>query len=311
MNFVFITGDLVERALSIEPILKARAGKGDRGLIVLEEFILPHKSAAQAVWRIYRQSGMAYVVYKMVESYGLRLIAKRTQARAEGLVIPTLDYLADRYGLEVVRTQDTNSRATLEAVRSFGPDYIVSLGMQRLKSDLIALPEKGVLNVHLGLLPEYRGLGCYFWPVVEGVSETGSTVHYITDERFDVGDIVAKGAYRIEPGDTIQRLHLQNAAVGGMLLATAVERLERGEIRPIPQGPGAYRSFPTREAVSLFRRNGGRLIRLTDLVGYSRRASLLPGEVSIEWGLEAEVAGAPDGDPGWIGPESARPERSQ
>ena len=60
-----------------------------------------------------------------------------------------------------------------------------------LNATLLALAPCGALNMHGSLLPKYRGRVPINWAIIHGETETGATLHYMT-EKPDRGDIVAQ-----------------------------------------------------------------------------------------------------------------------
>lgn len=75
-------------------------------------------------------------------------------------------------------------------IQSLQPDLIFSAGWRRLLPDsLFSIPKHGVLNLHDGKIPEYRGFAPINWAVINGEDKLGITIHYI-DEGIDTGDII-------------------------------------------------------------------------------------------------------------------------
>src|SRR5687767_14002523 len=75
----------------------------------------------------------------------------------------------------------------LGPLHSARPDLILVWSYtMRLPRPVLALPRLGAVNVHNGLLPEYRGRHVQQWALVNGEQETGLTLHYM-DEGFDTG----------------------------------------------------------------------------------------------------------------------------
>jgi methionyl-tRNA formyltransferase len=82
------------------------------------------------------------------------------------------------------------------------PDFFFSFYYREmLKRELLEIPKHGALNMHGSLLPKYRGRVPVNWAIIHSETETGATLHYMT-EKPDNGDIVARQAVPILPNDT-------------------------------------------------------------------------------------------------------------
>jgi phosphoribosylglycinamide formyltransferase-1 len=104
---------------------------------------------------------------------------------------------------------DSFSRAVFAEIEARDCDLIVLAGFLRL----LRIPEPWlgrVLNIHPSLLPKYGGKGFYgdrvHRAVLEaGESESGCTVHYVTNE-YDRGPIVLQRRVPVRPGDSPDEL---------------------------------------------------------------------------------------------------------
>jgi methionyl-tRNA formyltransferase len=153
-----------------------------------------------------------------------------------------------------------NTGEGLAYVRRFAPDIVVSIRFgQIFKAPLIALPRLGILNLHSGLLPDYRGVLATFWAMLHDEPAIGCTLHKVTDGTIDTGEIVAMHAL---PPDRRRSLLWNIASLytgGTAMIATALEKLERDE--PIPTTPqdsrkGRYFTYPDEAAAARFLAKG-------------------------------------------------------
>ena len=159
-------------------------------------------------------------------------------------------------GIPVRDVADVNAPEFLAELRRLGVDLIVSLNTpQKLKAPLLALPARGCLNVHFGMLPRYRGILPIFYAIMNGERAFGVTVH-LMDERLDNGDIVAQRAVPIEPGDTLETLYPKGFGAASALLAEVLDACERGAVvrKPNPSAEKTYYSYPSRELIREYRR---------------------------------------------------------
>lgn len=80
-----------------------------------------------------------------------------------------------------------NSADSKEYISKF--DFVIGIATSIIKQDILDAPTYGIINVHPGILPEYRGVG-NFWAVMnEDWSNVGCTCHWMTHE-IDVGKII-------------------------------------------------------------------------------------------------------------------------
>ena len=121
------------------------------------------------------------------------------------------------------------------ALAEFAPDLmVVSCFSQRFPRAVLALPLRGILNLHPALLPRGRGPAPLFWTIRNGENVGGVTVH-LMDEGLDSGPIVAQETFPVPDGITGTELELLAAARGAELLALVVDEYVNGRVMPQPQ----------------------------------------------------------------------------
>lgn len=141
----------------------------------------------------------------------------------------------DGSDLPIWTPERINAPDAIETLCRVSPDVIVVMAYgQFLGDDLLTLPPWGCLNVHLSLLPKYRGAAPIQWAIANGESETGITVMRMV-RRMDAGDILDQATQPIQPGDTAERLGRRLAEAAPPLLLNVLERLARGECQARPQ----------------------------------------------------------------------------
>ena len=152
-----------------------------------------------------------------------------------------------------------NSDSGLLTLRASSPDLVVSIRYGTiLKPEAIALPMHGVINLHSGLLPDYRGVMATFWALLNGETEIGTTLHYISDGSIDTGDIIGNTRMPVAVGRSYLWHVLQLYPQACDLLAQKIEEVGRGQLpdsRAQPAG-GNYYSFPGETELETFCRSG-------------------------------------------------------
>lgn len=176
--------------------------------------------------------------------------------------------LGERIGHEIELLSRPNTRRGRERLRATEPDLMLSIRYGGiLRSRAIALPKHGVLNLHSGLLPQYRGVLATFRALLDGQTEIGTTLHTIDDAGIDTGRILGHTRTPVVPERSYLWHVLQLYPAGCRRMLDAVEALRRGEmLEPMPQSEGGtYYSFPTREKLRAFRKAGFSLCDAEDL----------------------------------------------
>ncbi|MBI1748527.1 MAG: methionyl-tRNA formyltransferase [Acidobacteria bacterium] len=136
--------------------------------------------------------------------------------------------VAKSHGLTVYQPNDANSPEFVQLLSGLQPDLIVVVSFRQiLKKALIAVPHKGVINVHPSLLPKYRGRANIAWAIINGESKTGVTVHYI-DEKIDTGPIVVQKEVDILFEDTVATVLDRVTNMYPNALAEALRKVKEG-----------------------------------------------------------------------------------
>lgn len=109
------------------------------------------------------------------------------------------------------------------------PDVIAVFGTSLIKGALLSRGRFGLLNLHGGLSPEYRGADCTFWTLYNGEPDkVGCTLHFI-NEGIDTGRLIAHVCPPVTAADNELTLFWGGVKASAEVYAQAFDRLERGE----------------------------------------------------------------------------------
>lgn len=138
-------------------------------------------------------------------------------------------------GLEVLDPPKLNVDEVREKIKAYNPDVIIVVAYgQFLGSKILAMPRLGCLNVHLSLLPKYRGAAPIHRCVENGDSVSGVTIMRM-DQGMDSGDILMQCTTDILPDETAGSLHDRLSGLGANLLIKCLPKWRSGLIKPIRQ----------------------------------------------------------------------------
>jgi UDP-4-amino-4-deoxy-L-arabinose formyltransferase/UDP-glucuronic acid dehydrogenase (UDP-4-keto-hexauronic acid decarboxylating) len=87
--------------------------------------------------------------------------------------------------------------------------------------------EYGLLNLHGGDLPRYRGNACQAWAILNGESRIAACVHKMISDELDAGYIIARSYLDINENTKIGETWRWLIDVAPKLFATSLNELER------------------------------------------------------------------------------------
>ncbi|MFY9558908.1 MAG: formyltransferase family protein [Terriglobales bacterium] len=142
--------------------------------------------------------------------------------------------VARAYGFPVVTCGDQNSPRAIAQLNQWSPDLAIFTGGNILRDQVLKIPRLGVLNSHLALLPEIRGMSSPEWSLLCGVP-LGITIHFL-DSGLDTGPILVRREFAVAADcDSLADLRNRMIAEGIELIAEAVAGLDRGTVSAVPQ----------------------------------------------------------------------------
>jgi len=128
-----------------------------------------------------------------------------------------------------------NDAEVAETVRGLQPDFVAVFGTSIIRPPLLGLGGRGMLNLHGGLSPDYRGADCTFWALFNGEPERiGCTLHFI-NRGIDTGSLIAHVCPQIKDGDDELTLFWRGVKSAADAYVDAIARLDRGESLGQPQ----------------------------------------------------------------------------
>jgi len=177
--------------------------------------------------------------------------------------------IATEHSLAIEILNDINSPVGVDKIRSLSPDVIISIRYGViLKKPIIDLVKHGVINLHSGGLPAYRGVMATFWALLNDEKKLTATLHTITDSTIDTGGVIATATINVE-SEKSYLWHVLSLYVGGcQLIEQAINNLSNGCILDAAEQSqgGHYYSFPNTEQVTDFVTRYGDLYQSHEII---------------------------------------------
>jgi methionyl-tRNA formyltransferase len=144
------------------------------------------------------------------------------------------DKLASVHHLQLVDVSSFNQDQLTEAIQHVEPDLIVSVRFGKIfKVPHIVIPPLGILNMHSGLLPDYRGILGTFWALKHQESLYGYTIHNITDATIDTGPILFTETFETQPVTCLFSAIVRLYPAAAKAMSRFIQQLEEGK-KPQP-----------------------------------------------------------------------------
>ena len=159
----------------------------------------------------------------------------KPKGRGKSLAMPPVKEVALKYGIEVFQPAKIKEEGAIKRLSEFDADiFVVAAYGKILSKEILDMPRYGCINAHASLLPKYRGAAPIQWSIIDGEKLTGMTIMQM-DEGLDTGDMLFKSVVEIKDDDTADSLYEKLSACGASLTVEALDRIENGDIHPVPQ----------------------------------------------------------------------------
>ncbi len=159
----------------------------------------------------------------------------RPKGRHLVVVAPPVKEVAVKYSVPIFQPEKVCTPEFLEKVRSIEPDIVVVFAYREiLTEEFLRIAKISTINLHLSLLPKYRGAAPVQWAIINGDKETGVTVMHIA-KKLDTGDIIFQERIPISEDDTAGSLQEKLTKDGAELVIKAIKALADGTAPRVPQ----------------------------------------------------------------------------
>jgi len=136
--------------------------------------------------------------------------------------------------LKVLQPEKLKNPEFIDELKKVEANLFVVVAFRMLPEIVWNMPEKGTINLHGSLLPNYRGAAPINWAVMNGEKETGATTFFI-EKEIDTGNIIDKVVIPIAENETAGIVHDRLMVAGAQLLANTVEQILEGTVEAVPQ----------------------------------------------------------------------------
>ena len=154
---------------------------------------------------------------------------------------------AEENNLNLLQPTNLKDEDFIKELQALKADLFVVVAFRMLPAVVFEMPEKGTINLHGSLLPDYRGAAPINWAVMNGEKVTGATTFFI-EQKIDTGAIIDQIEIAISDDMTAGELHDDMMIKGAELLLNTLDKIETGDYQSKDQPKGdipkkAYKIF--------------------------------------------------------------------
>lgn len=159
------------------------------------------------------------------------------------LTVRNVEELKKKYNIEIYNTTDFNSPEVESRIVSLKPQLAVFTGGGIIRKNIISQCNKGIINCHMGWLPDYRGMDVVEWPLLLKDYDTLGFTTHLMDDGLDTGPILNRQKVSAKGFLSIRSLRMSyEPMMIKEMVATAME-LINDTIVPVLQEKGDRKQY--------------------------------------------------------------------
>ncbi|WOW20605.1 methionyl-tRNA formyltransferase [Clostridioides difficile] len=168
------------------------------------------------------------IIDENYEILGVVTQPDKPKGRGKKLGMSPVKELVIENNIPVYQPVKARDKEFIDKIKSLNPDVIVVVAFgQILPKEILEIPKLGCINVHVSLLPKYRGAAPINWVIINGEEKTGVTTMYM-DEGLDTGDMILKTEVNLDENITAGELHDKMMNIGAETLKETLRLIEEG-----------------------------------------------------------------------------------
>ena len=112
--------------------------------------------------------------------------------KSKGIKYKSLIDFSIKNNIKLVVTNDFHTEEVISNIKDSKADMVVFSGGGLIRKPMLESTPIGVLNCHMGILPEYRGMDCTNWAVLNNDFEKIGYTTHLMETRVDTGPILKR-----------------------------------------------------------------------------------------------------------------------
>jgi methionyl-tRNA formyltransferase len=123
----------------------------------------------------------------------------------------------------------SNSSKAIRWLKSMDPDLGIVFGTGKIYPEVFNIPKLGMINIHRGIIQEYRGLDSDLWAILnQDFDNIGVTIHKI-DENLDTGDVLFESAIDVNDCREIYHIKYHTTVSAVRFITRVINQLDKSD----------------------------------------------------------------------------------
>ena len=175
----------------------------------------------------------------------LAVVSNKPKPMGRGRVLSStpVGQFAKENKIKLLEPDNLNAIDFQSQLKNLEVDIFLIVAYRILPEKIIEIPKYGAINLHVSLLPKYRGAAPIQWALMNGDTETGVTIFQI-DNKVDTGDILAQEKFPIHKDDNMWTLGTRLCNSGAEIMIDVIEKIEEGSIEILKQNQASVSFAP-------------------------------------------------------------------
>lgn len=184
------------------------------------------------------------LIEKKYDVIGVVTQPDKQVGRGKKIVFSPVKQVAIENNLTVYQPIRAKEESFVNEIKNLNPDVIVVVAYgQLLSKEFLDIPKYGCINVHVSLLPKYRGAAPINWVIINGEQKTGVSTMFM-DEGLDSGDVILQSEFKLDDEITAGELHDKMTVEGSELLCETLDLIKEGKAPRTPQNHNEFTYAP-------------------------------------------------------------------
>ena len=158
----------------------------------------------------------------------------RKKGRGKKIQYTDVKKIGLELNIPVLQPENLKEKSFIENLKKINADLFLVIAFRKIPKEVWSIPNKGTINLHTSLLPDYRGAAPINWTLINGDKSTGISTFYINEE-IDQGDIILQKSINLDKDTTAAQLHQKMILESIILINNTLSKTQDGLIEKTTQ----------------------------------------------------------------------------